>query len=315
MRGVILVTDHDWFQFLSRLRDLDEVNFWRPSDTRIPRQFVPGMPVLFKLRKQFGSWIVGWGLFAKHDVLPAWLAWDAFELRNGAPSFVEMRTRVERLRHGGSGPSVIDGDYSIGCLMLAEPVFLPQERWVRPPSDWPENAVQGKAYDLATGEGKRVWDECQAGLDGGGPRVREGVPRPNPTGDRYGDPVLVRPRLGQGIFRLSVTDAYGRSCAVTQEHSLPALEAAHIKPFGEGGEHEVSNGLLLRSDIHRLFDKGYVGVTPEHRFVVSKRLKDDFSNGRSYYPLHGQEIGVPSRAEDRPSPKWLEWHMAERFRG
>ena len=131
---------------------------------------------------------------------------------------------------------------------------------------------------------------------------------------RYGEPVLIRPRLGQGIFRVAVTDAYGRACAVTSEHSLPALEAAHIRPFGDGGLHEVSNGLLLRSDIHKLFDKGYVGVTPDHRFAVSDRLKDDYSNGRSYYPLRGQAVRVPERTDERPSRELLEWHMDEIFR-
>jgi putative restriction endonuclease len=102
---------------------------------------------------------------------------------------------------------------------------------------------------------------------------------------------------------------------VTHEHSLPALEAAHIRPFAEEGTHEVSNGLLLRSDIHRLFDMGYASVTPEYRFVVSKALKDDFENGRSYYPLHGTEIWVPGNVVDRPSAAMLEWHLGERFRG
>lgn len=83
------------------------------------------------------------------------------------------------------------------------------------------------------------------------------------TAERYGKPIEIRPRLGQGGFRLAVTDAYGRACAVTQEHSLPVLEAAHIRPCGNGGAHEVQNGLLLRSDLHRLFDRGYV---TEHVF-------------------------------------------------
>jgi putative restriction endonuclease len=65
-------------------------------------------------------------------------------------------------------------------------------------------------------------------------------------------------------FRLAVTKAYGSACAVTQEHSLPALEAAHIQPYGKGGEHQVQNGLLLRSDVHRLFDKGYVTLLQWH---------------------------------------------------
>jgi putative restriction endonuclease len=73
----------------------------------------------------------------------------------------------------------------------------------------------------------------------------------------------VRPRLGQGTFRIATIQAYERACAVTGEHSLPALEAAHIRPFAEGGTHDVSNGLLLRADLHRLFDRGYVTVTPK----------------------------------------------------
>jgi putative restriction endonuclease len=317
MHGDIRVTDHDWFQFLSRQPNLDEVNFWLPSDTRTPQQLKPGMPVLFKLRKKFGGWIVGWGIFAKHDVLPAWLAWDAFEQRNGAATFAEMRARIEWLRHDQPVAAGTGGDYEIGCLMLAQPVFLPREQWVSPPGDWPDNVVQGKAYDLSVGEGARVWRECRERL-GRDDREIEGVvagPRPTLSGDRYGEPVPVRPRLGQGIFRISVTDAYGRSCAVTDEHSLPVLEAAHIRPYGQGGQHEVSNGLLLRSDIHRLFDKGYVGITPgDHRFLVSDRLKSDFSNGRSYYPFANKVIRVPPRLDEQPSRQWLEWHMDERFR-
>ncbi|NOT32736.1 MAG: HNH endonuclease [Candidatus Eisenbacteria bacterium] len=314
MRGVILVTDHDWFQFLSRQPDLDEVNFWRPSDTRTPQQLKPGMPAIFKLRKQHGGWIVGWGLFAKHDVLPAWLAWDAFELKNGAASFADMRARIESLRRDRGGSTANAGDYDIGCLMLAQPVFLPRDSWIRPPEGWPENAVQGKSYDLESGEGARVWAECLAAGARHG-HIADRERQQQTPADRYGEPVLIRPRLGQGIFRLSVTGAYERACAVTGEHSLPALEAAHIRPYGDGGAHEVANGLLLRSDIHRLFDKGYVGVTPDYRFVVSDRLRSDYSNGRSYYPLHDQEIRLPAALHEQPNAEWLEWHLAERFRG
>src|SRR5207249_752132 len=180
------------------------------------------------------------------------------------------------------------------------PTFLDREAWVRPPSGWPENAVQGKRYDLSSGEGARVWQECIARATRP-EQVSEPALEQVFPGQRHGAPILVKPRLGQGIFRIAVTAAYGRACAVTSEHSLPALEAAHIRPFGDGGEHEVPNGLLLRSDIHKLFDRGYVGVTPNHRFVVSKRLKSDFENGRSYYPLHGQVIRLPERADERPS--------------
>lgn len=124
-----------------------------------------------------------------------------------------------------------------------------------------------------------------------------------------------RPRLGQGIFRVQVLDAYGRACAVTGEHSLPVLEAAHIVPYAERGEHHVRNGLCLRSDLHRLFDRGYVTVDEQHRFVVGSRLKADFDNGRSYLSLSGHPIEVPADNAQRPDPALLEWHRSEVFLG
>jgi hypothetical protein len=52
---------------------------------------------------------------------------------------------------------------------------------------------------------------------------------------RYGNPLMVRPRLGQGSFRVLVTETYQRRCALTGEKTLPVLEAAHIKPYAELG--------------------------------------------------------------------------------
>ena len=76
-----------------------------------------------------------------------------------------------------------------------------------------------------------------------------------------------------------MTNGYGRRCAVSGEKTLPILGAAHIRSYGVGGEHALANGLLLRTDIHRLFDLGYVTVTERQTFAVSERLKADFDNG------------------------------------
>jgi putative restriction endonuclease len=134
-------------------------------------------------------------------------------------------------------------------------------------------------------------------------------------GTVYGDPVLVKQRLGQGTFRLLVTDTYQKRCAVTGEKVLPVLQAAHIRPVSEGGSHRVDNGLLLRSDVHTLFDRGYVSVAPDHRVLVSSRLKKDFNNGEHYYQYLGREIWTPPAMTDRPSKLFLEWHRDERFLG
>jgi putative restriction endonuclease len=136
-----------------------------------------------------------------------------------------------------------------------------------------------------------------------------------PARPRYGTPTLLRPRLGQGIFRVQVLDAYDRACAVTHEHSLPVLEAAHIRPYAHGGEHSVANGLALRTDLHRLFDRGYITVDAAHRLVVGRRLHDDFANGRSYYELDGRPLALPARPDRRPSAEALAWHREHTFLG
>jgi putative restriction endonuclease len=99
------------------------------------------------------------------------------------------------------------------------------------------------------------------------------------------------------------------------EKTLPALEAAHIRPYGDGGAHEARNGLLLRRDIHSLFDAGYVTVTPDLRFEVSRRIREEFENGKHYYALQGQKIELPVRAGQRPDRNFLTWHNENCFRG
>jgi putative restriction endonuclease len=92
------------------------------------------------------------------------------------------------------------------------------------------------------------------------------------------------------------------------------LQAAHIRPVASGGEHRLDNGLLLRSDVHTLFDRGYLGVDPQYRLLVSRRLREDFSNGDQFYTMSGQVVGLPERRIDRPKSEFLEWHLDEVFK-
>ena len=314
MRGVISITDWDWFQFLSAQVDLDEVNFWRPS-AKSRTRLEPGTPFIFKLKQKHGGWIVGYGIFATHSVQPMWVVWETLSRKNGAASFAEFHRMLVAIRKGKGISSDPSGNYEIGCIMLSAPVFLKQQDWIRLPADWPRSGVmQGKGYDLATCEGARVWEECLAATSAARPEAVPGYIQ-EPGTPRYGTPVLVAPRLGQGAFRFAVTDAYGRSCAVTTEHSLPVLEAAHIRPYSDNGPHSVANGLLLRTDIHRLFDMGYVTISPDdRRFVVSRHLKDDYENGKAYYAMQGK-IHEPRDAAMRPGREFLEWHATQRYRG
>jgi putative restriction endonuclease len=113
-----------------------------------------------------------------------------------------------------------------------------------------------------------------------------------------------------------VLNAYHRRCAVTGTKIWPALEAAHIRPVTQGGEHRLDKGLLLRSDVHRMFDWGCLtlGVDPSYRLQVSPRLRDEFGNGEQFYAKARQVITLPDRKADRPHREFLEWHLDTVFK-
>ncbi|MBI1892687.1 MAG: HNH endonuclease [Candidatus Rokubacteria bacterium] len=306
-RAYIAVTDSDWYRFLRQRPDLDEVNFWQPSGSRVFATLDPGQPFLFKLHYP-DHFIVGGGFFAHASLLPASLAWEAFGEKNGAASLADMRRRVEKYRRSSADARQ---DYTIGCVVLQDPFFFEREDWIPAPGDFHRSIVQGKTYDLTASPGRELWDVVVQRRRGPwtGAGVRE-VETP-----MYGEPTLVRHRLGQGAFRVMVTDIYQRRCAITGEKALPVLEAAHIRPVSSGGAHRLDNGLLLRTDVHTLFDRGYVTVAPDYRFQVSRRLRDDFDNGEYYHQFRGQSIWLPRHAEERPSPEFLEWHADTVFLG
>jgi hypothetical protein len=114
-------------------------------------------------------------------------------------------------------------------------------------------------------------------------------------------------RQGRGVFREKLLVAYKRRCAVTACDVVEALEAAHVVPYLGPSTDHVGNGLLLRADIHTLFDLSLLAVDPkDYRLLVSKSLK------RSCYELlAGQVIQLPEDEADYPSRKALEIRLAD----
>ena len=301
---VIAVADGDWFDMLRRQPNLNEVNFWAPSAVNF-RALRSGELFLFKLHAPRNV-IVGGGVFTYANALPCSLAWEAFGEANGAHSAREMRARISRYRKADPSDR---SDFEIGCRILTQPFFFDEADWIPVPQSWAPNIVSFKTYNTDDAEGLALWEAVKDRLG------RPKFPEMTEEQTRFGEPHLIRPRLGQGAFRVLVTDIYQRRCAVTQERTLPALEAAHIRPYGDGGAHEAQNGLLLRRDIHSLFDAGYVTVTPDLHFEVSRRIKEEFDNGKHYYALHGQAISAPLKTDQAPDAAALRWHNEHCYRG
>jgi len=293
-------TDISWFRFLAaRAPTLDEVNFWSPSGRALRAR--RGTPFLFKLKSPLN--VIGGGGFVDYSQ-PLTLrdAWEYYDVKNGAQS-------LEQLEHviGQYLGRPATGDDTIGCTILSQPFFFTPNEFVAPPDDWRPAIVSTKYYEFSNPITARLLRDIETRR----PYVQ---PEIAPFGGT-GAPILRIPRHGQGTFRRLVLAAYDNQCAVTGEHTIPVLQASHIKPFAETLEHEVQNGISLRADIHTLFDRGYVTITPGHRFLVSEALRRDFSNGRVYYKHDGEQVHLPDNIALRPKAAFLEWHGDTVFKG
>ena len=295
------VTDPDWFEFLRSRRPLDEVNFWSPGTRLI--QAPLGSPFLFKRRAPRNT-IGGGGFIQYAERMKIREAWEFYGEKNGVASLAQLIQRVSKYR---KSPAVPDDE--IACLVLAAPLFLGDGVDIELPEDWSANVQVTKKYDRSDPIGLRLWNDFMMRAP------MQPVASPLKPFGGVAEPALYIPRRGQGTFRRLVLNAYGNRCAITGERTVPVLQASHIRDFADVREHEIANGIALRADIHTLFDRGYVTVSPDSRFLVSDALREDFSNGRIYYDLHGKEVRLPVDPAQRPARESLDWHRAERFKG
>jgi hypothetical protein len=113
-------------------------------------------------------------------------------------------------------------------------------------------------------------------------------------------------RRGQQEFRIALLDAYGSKCAMTGCGVVDVLEAAHIHPYMGRKTDLVSNGLLLRADLHTLFDLKLIGVdTSSMRICVSPSLATSV-----YDTLSGRPLAAPTANEYEADKNQLERHRS-----
>jgi hypothetical protein len=106
----------------------------------------------------------------------------------------------------------------------------------------------------------------------------------------------VRLRLGQGVFREMLVAAYKGRCAVTRCDAVEALEAAHIDPYSSVASNSAANGILLRADIHTLFDRNLVAIHPDSlTLVIAPKIAKS-----AYGQLRQSTLAVPESLDSRP---------------
>ena len=300
----VYLTDNDWYHNLASA-NYSEINFWLPG-SRGFSAISEGELLLFKLHSPY-DFIVGGGFFLRHLRMPVSVAWNAYKDANGMPTQEELLKKIYRYRETSHS---VEPDPEIGCVLLSQPFFFPEKDWIPVPKDWSKNIVKGKRYSTEDHLGKELFNNisyhyvnAESNIANCNEEDKENMEK------RFGEEMIIRPRLGQASFRLLVLDAYSRRCAITGEKTTPVLQAAHIKPYSEGGQHLLENGLSLRSDFHVLFDNGYLTVDPQYTIHVSKRIKEEYGNGREYYSYDRKKLLVlPQAINERPSIEYLQWH-------
>lgn len=114
----------------------------------------------------------------------------------------------------------------------------------------------------------------------------------------------VAQRRGQPLFRGKLLDVYGGRCAITGCSTVEVLEAAHVLPYKGKQTNRLDNGLLLRADLHTLFDCGLLWITPENTVELAKSLRDT----DDYGVFRGNPLNLPTSAAHRPNPAHLAEH-------
>jgi hypothetical protein len=112
-------------------------------------------------------------------------------------------------------------------------------------------------------------------------------------------------RRGQRKFRERLLAAYGSKCCMTGTTAIEVLEAAHIQSYSKLGTNSVTNGLLLRSDLHVLFDLFMVSVDPESGSIYCSQAIRDLP---PYRHLHGTRMRLPEQKSNQPDVAALRHH-------
>lgn len=115
----------------------------------------------------------------------------------------------------------------------------------------------------------------------------------------------VAQRRGQPWFRRRLLTAYGKRCAISGCAATDVLEAAHVLPYRGEHTNRIDNGILLRADIHTLFDCQLLWVTSKMTVALAPVLRTT-----EYRKFEGRQLRLPTLKADRPSPVHLSKHAA-----
>jgi putative restriction endonuclease len=247
--------------------------------------------------------IGGFGYFKKYHNCSAQEAWDSYGIGNGVSNIDELLQRCTKYVSKNTISTDEVTEFSqIGCIILENFQLLDESEFFDPLEygeqfAFPSQVVKLKYYD----------EDFISDVFSENPGSTF-----SPIDFTLKDTSKIRvsvQRQGQQLFRKKVLKAYSNNCAITGESEKSLLEAAHIQPYLNIESNHIQNGILLRVDIHRLFDMGLIGIDKHYKVRVSSKLSSEH-----YRILDGNLIVLPENELNFPSVECLDFHFNNVFR-
>lgn len=280
-----------WIENIRKLTDstgVHEVNCWVPGNQQTHLE--EGSLFLLRLNPD-GKKLVGGGIFHHSEKNMTYeKAWNLYGKANGAHSQRELREMAKNAK--SYNPNFI------ASQVITRPFFLDEEDWI----DFPEGPAQKplRYLDLEQYINRKIWKFFIEKSDySDSTKILRKHKRVGVIQNRY----------GQSEFRKKVLELFGNKCAVSGETITDVIEACHIKPHACENSYDISNGIPLRADLHKLFDSGHATIRNLdgiYEFVIGDQVWKDFDGGQSYRKWHKKKIRRPSGWNIRNAS--LIWH-------
>jgi putative restriction endonuclease len=278
-------TDIEWFKFLRTEGLNSEINFWTPTPWNVSR-LASGDKLYFMLKSPIRK-IGGYGQFVEYKNMSVNDAWNKYGFKNGCTSKQELIDRLDKYKASNSSDERSVTDSEIGCIVLTNAVYFDDDKFLDLDNyeiDFSRFIVKIKYYN----ENDPLEIVTQSS-------VREFELLPT-TLEKLKKSRLVTERKGQGNFRAIITTAYSNKCCISNETTPELLEAAHIQPYFDENSNHVKNGLLLRVDLHKLYDNGLLYIDETFKIHISPEVKSEY-----YQKLNGAAIRLPDNNNLHPS--------------
>lgn len=277
------------------------INFWTPGDRQIEERLLnlpPGSLVLLVCDHDDGrTYILGGGFFFRWTEQTPAAAWQRFGVRNGAATFEELTADIRSC--GGNPEGTIRGPTIDNIFLFPEEDVFTLPEVVRPHFENRSYYFLGRETPLAMYLNKFVKLRRADFISKYGAEWR-GI---------YSAASTRNSRNYAPSFRARVFAAYNYRCAVTRTTAGMVLNAAHIQPFYDNTFQHADNGILLRTDIYRLFYHGYITAYYDDD-VIRVRISGgkEAAWGADYAQYDGIELAVPEDRALWPRREYLSWH-------